>query len=219
MLVPMPWLTRPPHLFSRKEATANPTMCAQHPAHAAAAANRLAPNSESGILLNSITPNAALDVGKVSNSPITAAMRMPNVIGSHAMAWLIPRPNNANSMPNGMPSTIAAAAPDAMATMGITMMSTGVLPSMREHNSIATTAAAYAATGSPIPILLPVAPHTFMPLIIKILVMFAPNMPAAAAENIVSLGDLNAWAIPTPMPAPIIMRTAVPIYKITLPTL
>ena len=35
ILVPMPWLMRPLHLFSRKLATAKPTMCAAQPATAA----------------------------------------------------------------------------------------------------------------------------------------------------------------------------------------
>ena len=43
--VPMPWLTRPPHRFSRKDSTAKPTMLAQHPATAAPPARPVRPRA------------------------------------------------------------------------------------------------------------------------------------------------------------------------------
>ena len=52
----------------------------------------------------------------------------------------------------------------------------------------------------------------------KMLVILAPIMPADAAVNVVSLPALRLCAMPTPMPAPIIILAAVPIQDIILPT-
>jgi len=68
MEVPRPWATRPPVLFSRKEATAKPTIFAAQPTAAAPAAIPLRFRD---------TPMAAELMGSVRAIPIRAETMMP----------------------------------------------------------------------------------------------------------------------------------------------
>ncbi len=221
MLVPTPCETSPPQRFSRKLATAKPTMCAQQPAQAAAAPSPALAVS-SGVSMsgeeNMITPNAALDVGRVNSSPIITAMSMPNDTGSQPIAMDTPLPNSAKMIPNGMPSAIAASVPQHTAASGTTIISIGVLPSTRSASSIAATAATNAPTGSPtVSGALADAPYIAIPDIAKMLVMFAPSMPATAAEKPVSFLALRLCAMPAPIPAPIMSLAMLPMFQSILP--
>lgn len=68
MLVPKPILNRPDILFSLYPITAKPIICTQQPTVAAPAAN---PLSDRDMAM------AALEMGKVSNTPITTAKTTP----------------------------------------------------------------------------------------------------------------------------------------------
>ena len=68
MEVPKPWATKPPHLFSRKLMTANPTICAQHPATAAPPARPVSPRA---------AQMAALLMGRVRATPTSTETKMP----------------------------------------------------------------------------------------------------------------------------------------------
>ena len=73
----MPCATTPPHLFSRKEMTAKPTICAQHPATAAPPAIPVIPI---------IAQIAAELTGRVRTIPTTTEIIIPIRKGSIVVA-------------------------------------------------------------------------------------------------------------------------------------
>ena len=68
MEVPIPWEIRPPHLFSLKDITAKPTICAQQPATAAPPASPVRPSA---------AQIATEEIGSVRAIPITTETTMP----------------------------------------------------------------------------------------------------------------------------------------------
>lgn len=76
----MPWLTRPPQRFSRKESTAKPTMLAQQPATAAPPASPVRPNA---------AQMAAEEMGRVRAMPTSTDTTMPIQKGWSTVASLM----------------------------------------------------------------------------------------------------------------------------------
>ena len=68
MDVPIPWEISPPHLFSLKDITAKPIICAQQPATAAPPASPVRPNA---------AQIAAEEIGRVSAMPMITDTTMP----------------------------------------------------------------------------------------------------------------------------------------------
>ena len=91
ILVPIPWETSPPQRFSRKDITAKPTICAQHPATAAppAIAKPTSPPIPERPRAAHI---AAEEMGKVSAIPTTTETTRPITKGCWSIAQLISVP-------------------------------------------------------------------------------------------------------------------------------
>ncbi len=199
ILVPTPCATRPPHLFSLKLMTAKPTICAQQPTTAAPAA----------IPLRLIaTPMAAEEIGRVRHTPIIAATRIPIKIGCcWALTLMIP-PSQVIKPLIGGPSKSPTILPDTIATSGVTMISTFVLPDTRLPISRATNAAINAPKGSPT-----AAKVVKEPLNILFLIICeakAPIKPATPALIATRGGFFNLYATPKPIPKPIAILVIVP---------
>ena len=84
MLVPRPWLTRPPQPFSRKLMTAKPTIWAQQPATAAPPARPVRPRA---------AQMAAEEMGSVSATPTMTDTRMPMKKGCSSVAHMMSCPH------------------------------------------------------------------------------------------------------------------------------
>ena len=92
MEVPRPWETRPPHLFSRKDSTAKPTIWAQHPATAAPPARPVRPRA---------AQMAALEMGSVSAMPTMTETKMPMKKGCSSVAHMMRLPTQEAALPMG----------------------------------------------------------------------------------------------------------------------
>ena len=142
MLVPRPWLTRPPQPFSRKLSTAKPTMFAQQPATAAPPAS---PVSESAAQM------AADEIGSVSAMPTMTDTRMPMTNGCCSVAHMMSVPTQLAPLPMGAATSMASPMPTRIVTMGVTRMSTFVSLLTALPNSAATIAVTSTASGPPAP--------------------------------------------------------------------
>ena len=236
MLVPIPCAMSPPHLFSRKDCTAKPTMCAAQPTMDAPPASSMAsyvakltsPAAYAATTGDATASHiAADDVGSVSSMPMTTAMTIPMTAGVAAVASATPSPMRLTSSMNGHAAHTAKRHTTNM-TRGTTTMSTFVLPATSLPSSTASTDTTYAPMG------LPGAAGAMPPSTSAtddvrnvpekpsvIASANAPTSPATAAVNMTSLGALSACAIPMPMPAPMsilaIFATAVTALPITTP--
>ena len=114
ILVPMPWLTSPPHLFSRKLITANPTICAQHPASAAPPASPVSPSP---------AQIAAELIGRVSAIPTIVDTRIPIRKGCCCVAQMMSFPSRLAARPMGSAMSAATSVPERRVTRGVTSMS------------------------------------------------------------------------------------------------
>ncbi len=142
MEVPMPWLIRPPHLFSLKDITANPTICAQQPATAAPPARPVRPSTEQ---------MAAEEIGSVSAMPTRTETAMPIQKGCSLVAWSIRMPKAFAAEPIGGAMSFARATPMKMVTNGVTRISTFVSLETAFPNSAAMIAMIRTASGPPAP--------------------------------------------------------------------
>ena len=115
MEVPIPWETRPPHLFSGKDMTAKPTICAQQPATAAPPARPVRPRA---------AQIAALEIGRVSAMPTNRETRMPIRKGWSSVAHMIRSPAFMAALPRAGAHQAERAMPTPMVTMGVTRRST-----------------------------------------------------------------------------------------------
>ena len=142
MLVPMPWLTRPPTPFSLKLITAKPTIWAQQPATAAPPARpvRL-----------SAAQIAALEMGKVSAMPTSTETRMPISRGCSSVAHMITLPTAEAAAPMAGANSTLRPVPTRMVTAGVTMISTLVSLLTSLPHSAETMAIKYTARGPPAP--------------------------------------------------------------------
>ena len=135
MEVPMPWDTRPPHLFSRKLITAKPTIWAQQPATAAPPAS---PAMEMAWQM------AALEMGSVSAMPTNTETTMPIQKGWSTVAMLMRVPTDLAARPMAGAHHMDSAQPRRMVTSGVTRRSTLVslltsLPTSAERMAIIST--------------------------------------------------------------------------------
>ena len=162
MEVPRPWAKRPPHLFSRKLKTAQPTICAQQPAVAAP------PASPSRL---SIMQIAALLIGRVSAMPMRAETRIPMKSGCMTVAVLTRFPNAVMKAETPGPTNWEASTPEVMVIPGVTRISTGVSLETNFPSSVAIMVATRAPTGPPSSL---------------------PAIPTVAAENSTSVGAFRA---------------------------
>ena len=128
MLVPSPCARRPPILFSRKLATAKPTMLQQQPTTAAPAARPFRSN---------IMPSAAELIGSVRIMPISTDTIMPIKSGCCSVPQLIREPIHTINAEIGGPRISPTAEPASMPQNGVTRISTFVLPLTRCPASMA----------------------------------------------------------------------------------
>ena len=142
MDVPIPCARSPPNLFSRKLATANPTILQQHPIVAAPAAS---PDRFR------ITPSAAELIGKVRIIPIRTETTIPMINGCCSVPQLIRDPSHSMNFDIGGPTRIPTAEPAPIDTSGVSKISSFVFAEINIPISIATNAATNAPNGSPGP--------------------------------------------------------------------
>ena len=119
MEVPSPCATSPPVLFSRKDATAKPTILAAQPTAAAPAAIPLK---------FSDTPMAAELIGSVRAMPIRTETMMPAQKGCCTAPQLISSPTLVINAAMGTPMERPTTAPTVIVVMGVTRISTFVFP-------------------------------------------------------------------------------------------
>ena len=160
--VPSPCARRPPHLFSQKLKTANPTICAQQPAVAAP------PARPSRLNMMQI---AALLIGSVRAMPIRAETRIPMKSGCITVAVFTRFPKAVMNAETPGPTNCAARMPEMMVTPGVTRISTGVSLETIFPSSAAMMVATSAPTGPPSSL---------------------PAMPTVAAEKRTSVGAFKA---------------------------
>ena len=140
--VPRPWLIRPPQLFSLKDITAKPTICAQQPATAAPPARPVRPSTEQ---------MAADEMGRVSATPTSTETAIPIQKGCSLVARSITRPKALAALPIGGAMSLARATPMKIVTAGVTRMSMRVSFETALPHSAATMAMISTASGPPAP--------------------------------------------------------------------
>ena len=173
--VPMPWLTRPPQRFSRKDITAKPTICAQQPATAAPPARPVRASTEQ---------IAAEDIGRVRAIPTSTDTTMPIRKGCSLVALSMRMPNAEAAVPIGGAISLASATPMRMVTAGVTRMSTLVSLDTALPNSAAMIAIIKTARGPP-------APPSML-----------AEYPTAARENSTMGSALRAYPMATAIAGP-----------------
>ena len=145
---------------------------------------------------------AADDVGIVSTTPMTTAMTTPMTNGVASVANAMKSPSRPISLMKGYAAKIPANDKNS-APRGIRIMSSFVLPAYSDTISMTSIVATYAPMG------LPGAPSAIAENGAaadgKNFSANAPTMPATAAEKIKSFGFFSACAMPTPIPAPIML--------------
>ena len=114
MDVPIPWETSPPHLFSRKDITAKPTICAQQPATAAPPASPVRPSA---------AQIAADEIGSVSAIPTNTETRIPIRNGCRLVAHIIIFPTFIAALPSAGAHHADRATPIPIVTSGVTRIS------------------------------------------------------------------------------------------------
>ena len=142
MLVPIPCAIRPPHLFSLKLITANPTICAQHPATAAPPA--------SPVRL-SAAQIAALLIGSVRAIPTMTDTRIPMKNGCNSVAHMIRFPTELAALPIAGAHQIESREPTKMVTSGVTRISIFVSLETILPHSAAKIVTTKTASGPPAP--------------------------------------------------------------------
>ncbi len=152
--VPIPWETRPFQPFSRKLMTAKPTICAQHPATAAAPA--MASPSElpsAAALPVSTSPAqiAALEIGRVSTMPMTTETTSPVIKGACRAAQPMKALMYPVSTPIGGARKTESRPPVSSVTNGVTRISTRVFLETARPASAAAMAMKKTARGPPAP--------------------------------------------------------------------
>ena len=158
---------------------------------------------------------AALDVGKVSKIPITAATIIPISTGCKSVASAIPVPSCDMSQENGQ-DIYAPASVASRDVSGTSRMSSLVFPAISEDISMAVSAVTYALIGlpgEPAATFAPTAEITASapsPAQVMNTSAHAPTKPATIAENTTSPGAFSLLPIPAPMPAPIITEAKDP---------
>ena len=128
MDVPSPWASSPPHRFSRKEATAKPTIWVVQPIVDAPAATPDRPR---------ITPRAAEEIGRVRTIPMITATMTPMSRGWRSVPQLTRSPSAIMPSLMGGPTSRPTAPPTATQARGVTRMSTGVRPETTRPTSTA----------------------------------------------------------------------------------
>ena len=136
-----------------------------------------------------ITPRAAELMGNVRIIPINTDTTIPIKNGCCSVPQLIRLPRLVIILEMGGPTRSPTAQPATMVTMGVTRMSTFVLPETRCPASIATYAAINAPSGSPGPASCTTPSTSTVPA--KILLANPPAIPAVAAESTTRGGSLN----------------------------
>ncbi len=140
MLVPIPWETRPPHLFSRKLMTAKPTIWAQQPATAAPPASPTSPSA---------AQMAALEMGRVRAIPTITDTRIPMKKGCSSVAHIIRRPTYPAAVPMAGAHQREKKTPTRIVTRGVTRISTRVSLETAFPHSAARTVMTRTARGPP----------------------------------------------------------------------
>ena len=143
MEVPIPCAIRPPNLFSRKLATANPIILQQHPTVAAPAAR---PDRFR------MMPSAAELIGRVRIIPMRTDTMIPIRNGCCSVPQLMSDPSHDMKLEIGGPTNSPTADPTPIQTRGVRIISSFVLPEIRMPTSIAMYAAPKAPNGSPGPL-------------------------------------------------------------------
>ena len=141
--VPMPWETSPPHLFSLKDITAKPTICAQQPATAAPPARPVSPSA---------AQIAAEEIGSVSAIPMITDTTMPMRKGCRSVAHMMTEPMLEAAVPIAGAIRAERPTPTSIVTSGVTRMSTLVSLETALPNSAAMTAMKRTASGPPAPL-------------------------------------------------------------------
>ena len=175
MDVPSPCETSPPQRFSLKDITANPTICAQHPATAAPPARPVKPRT---------AQIAAEEIGSVSATPTRTDTAIPIQKGCSFVALSIRSPNAFAADPIGGAISFASATPIRIVTAGVTRISTLVSLETAFPNSAAIIAMTRTARGPPAP------PSAFA------------AQPTAASENRTIGSACNARPIATAIAGP-----------------
>ena len=183
MEVPIPWDTRPPHLFSLKDMTANPTIWAQQPATAAPPASPVRPRA---------AQMAAEEIGSVRATPTTTETRMPIQNGCSSVAHMIRSPTFMAALPSAGAHHADRPMPTPIVTSGVIRMSIFVslltaLPISAERMATNST-----ASGPPAP------PRAL------------EANPTVASENRTSGGQCSAYPMATAMAGPLIATARPP---------
>ena len=176
MEVPIPWAKSPPHLFSLKLITANPTIWAQHPATAAPPAS---PVRERAAQI------AALLIGSVSAIPTITDTRIPIKNGCSSVAHIIAVPTVLAALPIAGAHPRLSRTPTPIVTIGVTIISILVSLETSFPNSAAKIVTTRTASGPPAP------PSSFAAI------------PTAASENNTSGGHCSAYPMDTAIAAPV----------------
>ena len=142
MEVPRPWDTRPPTLFSLKEITAKPTICAQQPATAAPPARPVSSNA---------AQIAAEEMGSVRATPTITETRIPIRKGCSSVAHLMTLPTAMAALPRAGAISQDRSTPTPMVTRGVTRISILVSLETALPNSAAMMAIKRTASGPPAP--------------------------------------------------------------------
>ena len=143
MEVPIPWETSPPHLFSLKDITAKPTICAQQPATAAPPARPVSPSA---------AQIAAEEIGSVRAMPMTTETTMPIRKGCRSVAHIMMVPRLDAAVPIAGAIRAESPTPTRIVTRGVTRMSTLVSLDTALPHSAAITAIKRTAKGPPAPL-------------------------------------------------------------------
>ena len=113
----MPCEIRPPQRFSRKDMTANPTICAQQPASAAPPAIPVSPSA---------AQIAAEEIGSVNAMPTMTETKIPINNGCKLVAHIIKLPSFMAAAPSAGAHHADNATPTPIVTSGVTKISTAV---------------------------------------------------------------------------------------------